>query len=170
MTTEDFWAWAMRLIFSATLTQPVIVHGIVVAKRGQTAVGRVVEAKKAGMVSGVSHLGIKLTSLTLANASNTGSLIRVETLVGGTGADTVGVGVIDKLPDAHGSLIQASVLSTTPGSILLTSFGQVIGWQSARLIAPGCIQFRAPVMPEPFCFENIFHLNVAALAIWVVLT
>jgi len=54
-------------VFSATLTQPVVVHGIVVAQRGQTVAGRVVEAKKAGMVSGVSHLGIALTSLTLAD-------------------------------------------------------------------------------------------------------
>lgn len=54
-------------VFSATLVQPVVVHGIVVAQRGQTVAGRVMEAKKAGMVSGVSHLAIALTSLTLAD-------------------------------------------------------------------------------------------------------
>jgi hypothetical protein len=47
--------------------------------------------------------------------------------IGGTGADTVGVGVIAKLPDAHTSLIQSSVVSATPGSVILTSFGEVIG-------------------------------------------
>ncbi len=47
--------------------------------------------------------------------------------IGGTGADTVGTGVIAKLPDAHSDLIQASVLSTTPGSIIITSFGELIG-------------------------------------------
>jgi len=57
-------------VFSATLTQPVVVHGIVVAQSGQTVRGRVVEAKKAGMVSGVSHLGIQLTSLTIADGQN----------------------------------------------------------------------------------------------------
>ena len=57
-------------VFSATLTQPVIVQGIVVAKRGQTVAGHVVEAKKAGMVSGVSHLGIALTTLTLVDGQN----------------------------------------------------------------------------------------------------
>jgi uncharacterized membrane protein YgcG len=57
-------------IFSATLTQPLIVRGIVVAQRGQTVAGRVMEAKKAGKVSGVSHLGIALTSLTLADGQN----------------------------------------------------------------------------------------------------
>jgi hypothetical protein len=54
-------------VFTATLTQPVIVLGIVVAQRGQTVTGQVVEAKKAGMVSGVSRLGITLTSLTLVD-------------------------------------------------------------------------------------------------------
>ena len=56
--------------FSATLAQPVIVNGIVVAQRGQIVGGRVAEAKKAGMVSGVSHLGLELTGLTLADGQN----------------------------------------------------------------------------------------------------
>jgi len=54
-------------VFSATLTHPVIVLGIVVARYGQTVAGQVVEAKKAGRVSGVSRLGLTLTSLTLVD-------------------------------------------------------------------------------------------------------
>jgi hypothetical protein len=54
-------------VFSATLIQPVIVQGIVVARYGQTAAGRVVEVKKAGKISGVSRLGITLTSLNLVD-------------------------------------------------------------------------------------------------------
>jgi hypothetical protein len=54
-------------VFSATLTQPVIVLGIVVARYGQAVAGQVVEAKKAGRVSGVSRLGLTLTSLTLVD-------------------------------------------------------------------------------------------------------
>lgn len=57
-------------VFSATLTQPVIVLGIVVARYGQTVTGQVVDAKKAGRVSGVSRLGITLTSLTLVDGQN----------------------------------------------------------------------------------------------------
>ncbi|HMK29565.1 MAG TPA: hypothetical protein VK473_07775 [Terriglobales bacterium] len=57
-------------IFSGSLVQPVIVQGIVVAKHGQTVGGQVVEAKKAGLVSGVSRLGITLTSLTLVDGQN----------------------------------------------------------------------------------------------------
>jgi hypothetical protein len=52
--------------FSGSLTQPIVVNGIVVAQRGQMAYGRVVEAQK---VKGVSRLGIELTGLTLADGS-----------------------------------------------------------------------------------------------------
>lgn len=54
-------------VFSATLTQPAVVLGIVVARQGQSVAGQVVEARKAGRVSGVSRLGITLTSLTLVD-------------------------------------------------------------------------------------------------------
>jgi len=54
-------------VFYATLAQPVIANGIVVAHGGQAVTGRVTEVKKAGRVSGVSHLGITLTSLTAAD-------------------------------------------------------------------------------------------------------
>jgi hypothetical protein len=57
-------------VFFATLTQPIVVLGIVVTRHGQTATGRVVEAKKAGRVSGVSRLGITLTNLTLVDGQS----------------------------------------------------------------------------------------------------
>jgi hypothetical protein len=56
-------------VFSATLTQPVVVDGVVVAQRGQTVMGRVTEARKAGRASGVSHLSLQLTGLTLADGT-----------------------------------------------------------------------------------------------------
>jgi hypothetical protein len=49
--------------FSATLEQPIVVDGWVVARRGQIAIGRVVEVQKAGRVKGVSSLGIALSDL-----------------------------------------------------------------------------------------------------------
>lgn len=53
--------------FSATLAKPVIVDGVVVAQPGQTLGGRVVEAEKAGRVSGTSKLRIQLTDLPLVD-------------------------------------------------------------------------------------------------------
>lgn len=55
--------------FSATLVKPVVVDGIVVAARGQTVGGRVVEAQKAGRARGMSRLAIQLTELTLADGT-----------------------------------------------------------------------------------------------------
>ena len=53
--------------FAATLVRPVVVDGVIVAQTGQTVAGRVVEAKKAGRVEGVSRLAVQLTDLTLAD-------------------------------------------------------------------------------------------------------
>jgi hypothetical protein len=49
--------------FSATLMDPIVVDGIVVAQRGQRVSGRVVEVDKGGRVSGVARLGLQITEL-----------------------------------------------------------------------------------------------------------
>ena len=54
--------------FTATLTQPVVVDGVVVAGRGVTVYGRVAEAQKAHGGNS-SRLGLELTGLTLADGS-----------------------------------------------------------------------------------------------------
>jgi len=53
--------------FTATLQQPVVVNGWVVARRGQSLQGRVVNARKGGRIKGVSQLEVALTELTLVN-------------------------------------------------------------------------------------------------------
>ena len=49
--------------FTATLSQPIIVDGFVVARRGQTVEGRVTDVVKAGRVKGTSKLGLELRQL-----------------------------------------------------------------------------------------------------------
>jgi hypothetical protein len=49
--------------FTATLTKPIVVDGVVVAQRGQSVTGRVTETKKAGRVAGTSRLGVQLIEL-----------------------------------------------------------------------------------------------------------
>jgi hypothetical protein len=49
--------------FEATLAQPLVSNGYVVARRGQALGGRVVYAQKAGRVKGVSRLALELTNL-----------------------------------------------------------------------------------------------------------
>ena len=53
--------------FSAVLDQPLVVHGWVVARRGQTAMGRVDVAQKASQGNGVSQLGLEITELALVD-------------------------------------------------------------------------------------------------------
>jgi len=73
--------------FTATLAKPLIVDGVVVAEPGETVGGRVVEAKKAGLVHGVSRLSLELTDLTLADGQP--APIRTQ-LAGRNGPTSVG--------------------------------------------------------------------------------
>ncbi len=80
--------------FSATLVKPIVVNGVIVADRGQVIEGRVSEAKKAGRVSGVSHLGLELTDLTLVDGSQVPVKTELVSRNGTTseGRDAVGIG------------------------------------------------------------------------------
>lgn len=53
--------------FTATLTQPIIADGIVVARRGQTLAGHVTEAVKGGRIKGTSRLGVEIIELSLVD-------------------------------------------------------------------------------------------------------
>ncbi len=53
--------------FAATLSRPLVADGFLIARAGETVSGHVVDAKKAGRVSGVSHLQVALDTITLAD-------------------------------------------------------------------------------------------------------
>ena len=53
--------------FTAVLEQPLVAQGWVVSRRGQTVIGRVAAAQKAGRVSGVSQLAVELDELVLVD-------------------------------------------------------------------------------------------------------
>ncbi len=73
--------------FTASLAEPVIVNGVVVAHRGQTVGGVITEAKKAGHVEGTSRLGLKLTDMTTAD----GQKINLQTaMMARTGNTSIG--------------------------------------------------------------------------------
>jgi hypothetical protein len=88
--------------FTATLDQPIVVNGWVVARRGETVVGTVTSAKKAGRVKGVSQLGLELTELTVVDGQQLPLVTELWNGSAGTshGADaatiagTTGVGTI----------------------------------------------------------------------------
>ncbi len=53
--------------FAASLAQPIVVDGIVVARRGQMVGGAVAEAARAGRAKGVSRLRLELTEVNLVD-------------------------------------------------------------------------------------------------------
>ena len=88
----------------------------------------------------------KLSAVPIADAGKLqlgGSVIRI----GGSGGDTVGTGVIAKLPDSHSGLVQATVVSTTPGSIIVNSFGDLIGITTSDSSAWGADYYTLAVSP-----------------------
>jgi hypothetical protein len=91
---------------TATLQQPVVVNGYVVARRGQMLVGQVEAAQKAGRVTGTSQLGIELTDLTLADGQSRPILTELWKGSGGTshGADAATIGGTTALGAAIGSI------------------------------------------------------------------
>jgi hypothetical protein len=80
--------------FTAVLDQVLVAQGWVVANRGQTVVGRVVTAQKAGRTQGVSQLAVELSELVLADGRQVPVRTQLAQSSAGTsnGRDVVGVG------------------------------------------------------------------------------
>jgi hypothetical protein len=90
---------------TATLQQPIVAGGYVVARRGQMLTGQVEAAQKAGRVKGTSQLGIELTDLTLVNGEQVPILTELWQASGGTthGADAATIGGTTALGAAIGA-------------------------------------------------------------------
>lgn len=93
-------------LFTATLDQPIVVDGVVVAQRGQNVVGRVAEAKKAGRVEGTSRLSLQLTGITLADGTQANVQSSLATRNGPTsvGNDVAAVGATTATGAAIGAM------------------------------------------------------------------
>lgn len=62
-------------VFLATLEQPLVVDGFIIAERGSRVEGKVVEAERPARAGGASHLGIELVRL----ATSDGQRVRIRT-------------------------------------------------------------------------------------------
>lgn len=92
-------------VFTATLSQPLIVNGFVVARRGQTIGGRVSEVHKAGRIKGTSRLGFELTELSLADGQQLPIISQLMQYDGGTskGRDATAIGATTGVGAAIGA-------------------------------------------------------------------
>ena len=117
--------------FTAVLDEPIVVNGWVVARRGQTLIGKVMAAQKAGRVKGVSQLGLELTDLTVVDGRQLPILTELWKGSGGTShgqdaatiAGTTGLGAaIGAAADwGRGAAIGAGVGAAAGiGAVLLT--------------------------------------------------
>ena len=61
------------------------------------------------------------------------SIIRI----GGTGTDIVGEGIVAALPVKGSNEVEASVTSGTPGSLIMTLFGEVVGLATTQSLSDG---------------------------------
>ncbi len=66
--------------------------------------------------------------------------------IGGKGEDTVGIGVVAALPKSGetGGMIEASVVASTPGSVLMDIFGSVVGITTSVSLSEGSDFYSAP--------------------------
>ncbi len=61
--------------FTAVLSEPLVINGMVIAERGSRAEGRIVSITRAGKVKGTAHLAIELTQF----ISSDGQKVRIQT-------------------------------------------------------------------------------------------
>ena len=91
--------------FTTVLEQPLVADGWVVSRRGETVMGRIVTAQKAGRVRGVSELGVELSELVLADGRQVPIRTQLLENSGGTsrGRDAAGIGTTSGLGAAIGA-------------------------------------------------------------------
>jgi len=91
--------------FLATLDQPLVVDGFVIAERGSRVEGRVTEAEASGRTKGSSHIGIELVKISTSD----GQHVRIRTAAykkdsnNSTGNDVAKVGIITAIGAAIGA-------------------------------------------------------------------
>jgi hypothetical protein len=91
--------------------QPLVVNGLVVARRGQMVTGTVTEAKKAGRAAGVSHLGLELTEIGVADGGQLQVKSKVMERRGDTsyGRDAAAIGATVGTGAAIGAAVNGGV-------------------------------------------------------------
>jgi hypothetical protein len=98
-------------LFTATLVQPLVANGLVVARRGQIISGRVAEAVKAGKVKGTSRLALELSDIGLVDGQQLPVRTQLVEYSGGTskGRDAAAIGTTTGIGAAVGAAAAGGV-------------------------------------------------------------
>jgi hypothetical protein len=143
-------------LFTATLAQPLVVDGIVIAQRGQTVVGRVVDAGKAK--DGTHFLKLELTGITLAD----GSQVPLQSQLATTTGRTTPAGA------QAGAVVGTTAVGGAVGAVAGGGMGAGIGAGAGAMIGiAGVIATRdhaAVLYPEtPLTFQVTAPVTVSTV-------
>ena len=149
--------------FMAVLQQPLVVDGLVVARRGQTVLGTVTEAEKAGRAKGVSHLGIEIGQLTLVDGQQVPVKTNLLDRRGNTsvGRDAVGIGATAGVGAAVGAGVAGGLgagVGAAAGGVLGVAGVLLTRGQPTIIYPETLLTFRvaAPVMINTERSEQAF--------------
>ncbi len=97
--------------FTATLAEPIVANGLLIARRGQLVLGVVSQAQKAGRVEGVSRLGLELTEVQLTDGRQVQFRTRLMERRGDTsyGRDAAAIGTTTGVGAAIGAGVNGGV-------------------------------------------------------------
>jgi hypothetical protein len=126
--------------FSAVLTEPIVINGFVVARRGQVVQGRVSTVEKAGRVSGTSKLGLELTQLTLVDGQQLNLHSQMVMRDGGTsyGRDAAAIGTTTAVGAAIGAGVNGGVGAGVgaAGGLVVSTLGVLLTRGKPAVIYP----------------------------------
>lgn len=74
--------------------------------------------------------------------------------IGGSGSDVVGEGVIASLPIEQEDVVHASVSSATPGAVLITIFGEIIGMTTGAASSADASAYTLLAVPPTSAVTN----------------
>ncbi|MCU1337873.1 MAG: hypothetical protein JWO19_3454 [Bryobacterales bacterium] len=141
--------------FTATLAEPIVVDGKVVAPRGSMVEGRVVNSDPGGRVKGVASISVRLTQIRVAGrevAINTGSIERRARTTKRKDAAKVGIGA--GIGAAIGAIAgggQGAAIGAGAGGAAGTGLVLATHGEPAVLSAESVLTFKltAPVTVDP---------------------
>lgn len=115
--------------FGAVLSQPIVINGIVVARRGQSVEGRIANAEKAGHVKGTSRLSLELIQVGLVDGQQVNLHTQMTSRNGNTsyGRDAAAIGLTTGTGAAIGAAVNGGVGAGVGAGIgLVTSIAGVL--------------------------------------------
>jgi len=126
--------------FTAVLTEPIVVNGFVVARRGQVIQGRVSQVEKAGRVSGTSKLGLELTQVSLVDGQQITLHSQFVTRDGGTsfGRDATAIGATTAAGAAIGAGVNGGVGAGVgaAGGLVVSTIGVMLTRGKPSVVYP----------------------------------